>query len=98
MVLQLPPARPTISNPFVFILKFLSKIFFRYFSVDQNLIIAEKLGHVELEVRAQMVEAVNFLKHLVENENEGLFGNGEVDVPTKHCFFPRLDIVEKVVC
>ncbi|KAL3107647.1 hypothetical protein niasHT_018845 [Heterodera trifolii] len=74
-----PPARPTVSNP--------------YFSVDQSLLQAERLSQVTLEVRSRMGEAVNFLRRIVNDRRIG--DDDKVEVPGMMCFFPSFDITTK---
>ncbi|KAI3409991.1 hypothetical protein GPALN_006357 [Globodera pallida] len=80
-----PPARPTVSNPYVLNLS--------YFSVDQSLLQAERLSQVALEVRSRMGEAVGLLTRLAKNDQLG--PDDRVEVPTMMCFFPHIDTVTK---
>lgn len=89
------PAKPTVSNPCVWYPFFKIFLFVSYVYVDQNLLQAEKLAQIAMEIRQKTPKAVQFLKQLLENdENSGKFGN--VEVPTAECFYPKMDIITKV--
>jgi hypothetical protein len=63
--------------------------------VDQNLLQAEKLFKITLEIQQKMPAAVKLMEKLLNNE-QNLENMGGIFIPIKNCFYPKMDIISKV--